>query len=152
MRRLYSSIEDIAIQRTVFLPQLKQRVSCPKLYDFKVRSGSSCVGGIRRAWKLRDRHSPSKGYKVAALSHRKSNRDYLSNLGADSVIDLSEFLATFRRPLESERWAGAIDSVVTSCQRCLAAWLIVAGLPVADWLEPASFLRRYFRLFCEEFD
>jgi NADPH:quinone reductase-like Zn-dependent oxidoreductase len=93
-----------------------------------------------------------RGYKVAALSHRKSNRDYLSNLGADSVIDLSEFLATFRRPLESERWAGAIDSVVTSCQRCLAAWLIVAGLPVADWLEPASFLRRYFRLFCEEFD
>ena len=52
-----------------------------------------------------------RGYKVAALSHRKSNRDYLSNLGADSVIDLSEFLATFRRPLESERWAGAIDSV-----------------------------------------
>jgi len=52
-----------------------------------------------------------RGYKVAALSHRKSNRDYLSNLGADSVIDVSEFLATFRRPLESERWAGAIDSV-----------------------------------------
>ena len=27
------------------------------------------------------------------------------------MIDVSEFLATFRRPLESERWAGAIDSV-----------------------------------------
>jgi acrylyl-CoA reductase (NADPH) len=52
-----------------------------------------------------------RGYKVAALSQRKSNRDYLSNLGADSVIDPSEFLATSRRPLESERWAGAIDSV-----------------------------------------
>jgi len=52
-----------------------------------------------------------RGYKVAALSLRKSNRDYLTNLGADSVIDLSEFLATSRQPLESERWAGAIDSV-----------------------------------------
>jgi acrylyl-CoA reductase (NADPH) len=52
-----------------------------------------------------------RGYKVAALSRRKSNREYLTNLGADSVLDLSEFLATFRRPLESERWSGAIDSV-----------------------------------------
>jgi acrylyl-CoA reductase (NADPH) len=52
-----------------------------------------------------------RGYKIAAVSQRKSNHDYLINLGADSVIDLSEFLATFRQPLESERWAGAIDSV-----------------------------------------
>jgi acrylyl-CoA reductase (NADPH) len=52
-----------------------------------------------------------RGYKIAALSHRKSNHDYLIKLGADSVIDLSEFLATFRGPLESERWAGAIDSL-----------------------------------------
>jgi acrylyl-CoA reductase (NADPH) len=52
-----------------------------------------------------------RGYKIAALSHRKSNHDYLINLGADSVIDLSEFLATFRQPLESERWAGAIDNI-----------------------------------------
>jgi hypothetical protein len=36
------------------------------------------------------------GYKIAALSHRKSNHDYLINLGADSVIDLSDFLAGVR--------------------------------------------------------
>jgi hypothetical protein len=27
------------------------------------------------------------------------------------VIDLSEFLASYRQPLESERWAGAIDNI-----------------------------------------
>jgi acrylyl-CoA reductase (NADPH) len=52
-----------------------------------------------------------RGYKIAALSHRKSNRDYLIHLGADSVIDLAEFLATYRQSLESERWAGAIDNI-----------------------------------------
>jgi acrylyl-CoA reductase (NADPH) len=52
-----------------------------------------------------------RGYKIAALSHRKSNHDYLAHLGADSVIDLPEFLAAYRQPLESERWAGAIDNL-----------------------------------------
>src|SRR6516162_7070120 len=52
-----------------------------------------------------------RGYKVTAISHRKTNHDYLTHLGADSVIDLSEFLAAYRQPLGSERWAGAIDSV-----------------------------------------
>jgi len=52
-----------------------------------------------------------RGYKITAVSHRKNNHDYLISLGADSVIDLSEFLATSRQPLGSERWAGAIDTV-----------------------------------------
>ena len=52
-----------------------------------------------------------RGYKIAAVSHRKSNHDYLIRLGVDSVIELRDFLATFRQPLESERWAGAIDSM-----------------------------------------
>ena len=52
-----------------------------------------------------------RGYKIAALSHRKHNHDYLVNLGGDSVIDLSEFLATLRGPLQTERWAGAIDNL-----------------------------------------
>jgi acrylyl-CoA reductase (NADPH) len=52
-----------------------------------------------------------RGYKITALTDRKSNHDYLTHLGADSVIDLSEFLASYRQPLESERWAGAIDNI-----------------------------------------
>ena len=44
MRQLYSSIEDIAIQRTAFLPQLKQRVSCLKLYEITLRMDSPEFG------------------------------------------------------------------------------------------------------------
>jgi acrylyl-CoA reductase (NADPH) len=52
-----------------------------------------------------------RGYKITAVSHKKTNHDYLTRLGADSVMDVSAFLAACRQPLGSERWAGAIDSV-----------------------------------------
>ncbi|MFP1740103.1 MDR family oxidoreductase [Lonsdalea quercina] len=50
------------------------------------------------------------GYQVTALSGRAENADYLRQLGAGQVLDRQEFTATLR-PLEKQRWAGAIDTV-----------------------------------------
>lgn len=50
------------------------------------------------------------GFKVAAVTGRASEADYLKSLGAASVIDRSELTGKVR-PLASERWAGAIDVV-----------------------------------------
>ncbi len=50
----------------------------------------------------------ARGYKVAAVTGRASEADYLRELGADSVIDLAE-LTDKTRPLGKERWAGGID-------------------------------------------
>lgn len=50
------------------------------------------------------------GYHVAAATGRMQNRDFLLQLGARELIDRTE-LARPCKPLESERWAGAIDSV-----------------------------------------
>ena len=50
------------------------------------------------------------GYRVAAVSGRESTHDYLRQLGASSVLPRSEFSAE-SRPLEKQRWAGAIDTV-----------------------------------------
>jgi acrylyl-CoA reductase (NADPH) len=36
---------------------------------------------------------------------------YLQSLGANQLLDRSELATTSARPLESERWGGAIDSV-----------------------------------------
>ena len=47
---------------------------------------------------------------VAATGRAASNRDFLTRLGAREIIERSE-LARPSKPLESERWAGAIDSV-----------------------------------------
>ncbi|BES86622.1 quinone oxidoreductase [Pectobacterium araliae] len=50
------------------------------------------------------------GYLVTAVSGRADNTDYLKKLGAKQVLDRSEFSGS-PRPLEKQRWAGAVDTV-----------------------------------------
>ena len=50
------------------------------------------------------------GYQVTASTGRMAETDYLKGLGAAEVIDRAE-LAGKPRPLNRERWAGAVDSV-----------------------------------------
>jgi acrylyl-CoA reductase (NADPH) len=51
------------------------------------------------------------GYRVVASTGRPEQRDYLSELGAADLIDRSTLAARPGRPLDSERWAGAVDAV-----------------------------------------
>ena len=51
------------------------------------------------------------GYTVAASTGKESEHDYLKQLGADEILPRSETSAESSRPLEKERWAGAIDAV-----------------------------------------
>lgn len=51
------------------------------------------------------------GYTVVASTGRADAHDYLKGLGAHAVIDRTPFAEPAKRPLESERWAAAIDSV-----------------------------------------
>jgi len=50
------------------------------------------------------------GYSVTASTGRPAESDYLKRLGATTIIDRAE-LSSPGRPLASERWAAAIDSV-----------------------------------------
>lgn len=50
------------------------------------------------------------GYEVTAISGRTQNRTYLEQLGAKEVLTRNEFLEP-AKPLEPQRWAGAIDTV-----------------------------------------
>jgi len=51
------------------------------------------------------------GHKVTASTGRASTHDYLRSLGATTIIDRAELAKAPTRPLDSERWAGAIDAV-----------------------------------------
>ncbi|MGO1544584.1 MAG: MDR family oxidoreductase [Gulosibacter sp.] len=52
------------------------------------------------------------GYRVVASSGRKDEQgEYLRWLGASEIIDRRELSDEVGKPLQSERWAGAIDSV-----------------------------------------
>lgn len=50
------------------------------------------------------------GFTVAASSGKASEADYLTKLGASTIIDRAE-LSEKGKPLQKERWAGVVDSV-----------------------------------------
>ena len=51
------------------------------------------------------------GFKVVASSGRQELEGYLKDLGAAEVVDRSIFAEGSKAPLDSARWAGAVDSV-----------------------------------------
>ena len=51
------------------------------------------------------------GHKVAASTGRAEQHDYLRSLGACEILDRAALAAPSKRPLETERWAAAVDSV-----------------------------------------
>ena len=51
------------------------------------------------------------GYKVVGSSGRPELHDYLRSLGASEILDRAVLSAPSKRPLETERWAAAIDNV-----------------------------------------
>ena len=51
------------------------------------------------------------GYTVAASTGRAETHDYLKSLGAAAIIERASIATPSGKPLDSERWAGCIDSV-----------------------------------------
>jgi acrylyl-CoA reductase (NADPH) len=51
------------------------------------------------------------GHRVVAATGRPDQRDYLTDLGAADLIERAALAAIPSRPLDRERWAGAIDVV-----------------------------------------
>lgn len=51
------------------------------------------------------------GHRVAASTGRPEQHDYLSSLGASEFVERAELAADSGRPLDKERWSGAVDTV-----------------------------------------
>jgi len=51
------------------------------------------------------------GHAVIASSGRAETHDYLKSLGAREIIDRASLAQAPTRPLDTERWAGAVDAV-----------------------------------------
>jgi putative YhdH/YhfP family quinone oxidoreductase len=52
-----------------------------------------------------------RGYEVVAATGKDAEHDYLRALGASEIIGRDEVTAESKRPLESQRWAGAVDPI-----------------------------------------
>lgn len=70
------------------------------------------------------------GYKVAASTGRPQEAEYLRTLGAVEIIDRAS-LAESGRPLQKERWAGAIDTVGSHTLANVCAGIAYGGAVAA---------------------
>ncbi len=77
----------------------------PGAGEVLVTGGAGGVGSVAIALLAR------LGHQVTASTGRAASHDYLRALGASNIIDRAEFAEPSTRPLESERFAGAIDAV-----------------------------------------
>ncbi len=59
------------------------------------------------------------GYTVVCSTGRADTHDYLKDLGAATIIDRALIATPSGKPLDSERWAGCIDSVGGSTLACI---------------------------------
>lgn len=75
-----------------------------------------------------------RGYEVVAVSGKAQNVDYLKSLGASSVL-LRKDIEYGSKPLEAERFAGAIDNVggemLTWLTRTMSPWGNIASIGLA---------------------
>ena len=77
----------------------------PGAGDVVVTGAAGGLGSIAVALLAR------RGHSVTASTGRAETQDYLREIGARTVIDRAELAQKPDRPLLSERWAGAVDSV-----------------------------------------
>lgn len=80
------------------------------------------------------------GYKVAASTGRAELHDYLRSLGAAEILDRAVLAAPSKRPLESERWAGAVDTVGGDTLAAIVRALVPNGSVAACGLAGGSAL------------
>ena len=52
-----------------------------------------------------------RGYEIAAVTGRPETSEYLKSLGANQIVSRETLTEQIKRPLESETWAGCIDTV-----------------------------------------
>ena len=80
------------------------------------------------------------GYKVAASTGRAEHHDYLRSLGAAEILDRTALAAPSKRPLETERWAAAIDSVGGDALAAILRSLAIHGSVAACGLAGGAAL------------
>ena len=78
------------------------------------------------------------GYAVAASTGRAETHDYLGSLGAKTIVPRTELAEKPTRPLLSERWAGAVDTVGSNTLANVLAQLKYRGTVAACGLAGGS--------------
>lgn len=86
------------------------------------------------------------GHRVVAATGRPETHDYLRSLGATDFVDRAELAETSKRPLDRQRWLGAVDTVgdttlanvlkQTQYRGCVAACGLAGGTDLPTSVMP----------------
>jgi acrylyl-CoA reductase (NADPH) len=99
--------------------------------EILVTGAGGGVGGVAISLLAR------RGYRVVAATGRPSEEAYLRRLGASSVIDRRQF-AEVGPPLQTERWAGAIDTAGSHTLANICASLRYGGTVAATGIAQGT--------------
>ncbi len=110
---------------------LEEQGVIPEQGTILVTGASGGVGGIAVALLA------ELGYRVAAVTGRRDKDDYIYRLGATEIVDRAE-LERPARPLESQRWAGAVDTVGGKVLARILAEMNYGGTVAATGLTGGS--------------
>ncbi|MGD2137147.1 MAG: YhdH/YhfP family quinone oxidoreductase [Gammaproteobacteria bacterium] len=114
------------------IDRLEQNGQSPDRGSLLVTGATGGVGSI--AIDL----SSARGYEVVALTGKLQEETWLRGLGAASVLDRNR-VEQGRRPLESARWGGAIDTVggdtLAWLTRTVRPWGGIASIGMAGGVE-----------------
>ncbi|MBO6783707.1 MAG: oxidoreductase [Alphaproteobacteria bacterium] len=80
------------------------------------------------------------GYTVVASTGRRSEDDYLRDLGASEILDRAELSEAEPKPLERERWAGCVDTVAGKTLATVLAQMKYGGSVAACGLAGGNTL------------
>ncbi len=80
------------------------------------------------------------GYTVAASTGRRSEDDYLRDLGVSEILDRADLSEAETRPLERERWAGCVDTVAGKTLATVLAQMKYGGSVAACGLAGGNTL------------
>ena len=80
------------------------------------------------------------GYRVSASTGRAELGDYLRSLGASAIVERSALAAPSKRAMETERWAGAVDTVGGDTLGAILRSLVATGSVAACGVAGGSAL------------
>ncbi|MDA0656849.1 MAG: oxidoreductase, partial [Proteobacteria bacterium] len=75
------------------------------------------------------------GYSVAASTGRVTETDFLKSLGATEIVERAELAEPSGKPLDAERWAGAVDTVGSTTLASVLAQMMYGGSVAACGLD-----------------
>ena len=110
---------------------LEEQGVTPEQGTVLVTGASGGVGGIAIALLA------GLGFPVAAVTGNRDHDDYLYQIGATEIVNRSE-LETPSRPLEKQRWSGAVDTVGGKVLSRLLAEMKYGGTVAATGLTGGS--------------